>query len=363
MHRRDFLRPRRLAQTAGHVLGALDELAALAEPEPQPADDVALLRVGRRAMATQFEVVLPYGTPDALEIAAAAHDLIDQLEAQLTVYRDDSEVSRLNRLAPLGPVPVERGLFDLLATAARLTGETGGAFDVAAGALVKAWGFYRGPRRVPAAEELAAAMAKAGMRHVELNPDARTVKFRVPGLEINLGSIGKGYALDRVNDLLGAWNLPAALLHGGYSSVYARGSLPNEANGWPVTIAHPWEPGRRLARLWLRDRALGTSAATFQHLEHEGRKLGHVLDPRTGWPASGVASASVVAPTGAEADALSTAFFVLGVEAARRYCETHPGVGAVLLPEGEDLPVVMGLTRDECDLSPLAPGAGERGRG
>ena len=304
-------------------------------------------------MATSFEVLLPFGTPEALAAAGAAFDAIDRLEQQLTVYRDTSEVSRLNRLAPRAAVPVEQGLFGLLALAARISEETEGAFDVTAGALIKAWGFYRGPRRVPSAPEVADALLRVGMRHVVLDPVGRTVRYLRPGVEINLGSIGKGYALDRVAGLLrDEWGLPAGLLHGGHSSVYALGTPPGDPRGWTVGIRHPWDPGRRLALVWLRDRALGTSAATFQHLEHDGRKLGHILDPRTGWPAEGVASASVVAPTAAEADALATAFFILGAEKARAYCEAHPGVGAVLLlPHGEaESPIVFGLGPEEIAL-------------
>jgi thiamine biosynthesis lipoprotein len=96
---------------------------------------------------------------------------------------------------------------------------------------------------------------------------------------------------------------------------------------------------------------MGTSAATYRHLIHEGKKLGHVLDPRTGWPAGGLASVSVVAPTAALADALSTGFYVGGMALARRYCEAHPEVGAVLLPEGADEVVVIGLSPDEITLS------------
>jgi thiamine biosynthesis lipoprotein len=118
-----------------------------------------------------------------------------------------------------------------------------------------------------------------------------------------------------------------------------------------VGIRHPWDPDRRLAVVRLRDRALGTSAATFRHLEHEGRRLGHILDPRTGWPAETLTSASVVAGTAAEADALATAFFILGVEKARAYCEQHPDVGAVLLPQGSDVPVVLGLAPEVVDLT------------
>jgi thiamine biosynthesis lipoprotein len=351
MNRRDFLHPRRLARTAGQVLATLDELSA---PTPAPAGETTLLRLARRAMATTFALLLPFDTPRAAEIGTAAFDLIDDLEAQLTVYRDTSEVSRLNRLAPHQAVPVEGRLFELLEEAARLTDETEGAFDVTAGALVKTWGFFRGPRRVPPPDERAGALEKVGMRHVVLSAESQSVRFLRPGLEINLGSIGKGYALDRVAEVLAEqWNVPSALLHGGYSSVYARGCPPGDGRGWPVAVRHPWDTGRRLALVWLRDRALGNSAATFQHLEYEGRKLGHVLDPRSGWPASGIASASVLAPTAALADALSTAFFVGGVELARRYCDAHPGTGALLLPEGEDAePVVLGLAPDEYTLAP-----------
>jgi thiamine biosynthesis lipoprotein len=105
--------------------------------------------------------------------------------------------------------------------------------------------------------------------------------------------------------------------------------------------------------LRLRDRAVGTSAATFQHLEYNGKKLGHILDPRTGWPAEGLASATAVARTAAEADALATAFFILGVEGARTYCDAHHGIGALLLPEGEEAaPIVLGLDADDVSLTP-----------
>jgi FAD:protein FMN transferase len=356
MNRRDFLHPRRLARTAGHVLAALDPLES-PPPSAAPPDEFPVIRFRRRAMATNFEVVLPLGTSDALEAAEGALDEIDRLEDQLTVYRDTSEVSALNRDAPHEPVPVQENFFDLLESAAKLTAETAGAFDITAGALIKAWGFYRGPRRVPSAEERATALERVGMRHVVLDREQRTVRYLREGLEINLGSIGKGYALDRVAQLLRErWNISSGLLHGGTSSVYAMGSAPGSNDGWKVGIRHPWDPARRLAVVTLRDRALGTSADTFQHLEYNGRMLGHHLDPRTGWPAEAMAAASVVAPTAAEADALSTAFFILGVDPAAAYCASHPGVGAVLLPRGEDVrPVIVGLGPEEVEVvSPAA---------
>lgn len=310
MNRRRFLRPESVAGTAGPLL------LAPVEPAPLEFGDLTLVRVSRRAMATRFEVALPFGTPHAVEAAEAALDAIDDLESQLTVYRDDSEVSRLNATAADGPVAVEPRLFDL-----------------AAGALVKAWGFFRREGRVPPPAELGAARAASGTRHVVLDPGSRTVKFRRRGLELNLGAIGKGYALDRAAEVLReGWGVRSALLSGGGSSVYAIGTPPGDPRGWPVEVRHPWRDDA-LATVRLTDQGFGTSAATFQFFEYNGRKLGHLLDPRTGWPAAGTASASAVAPTAADADALSTAFFVLGADAAREFCRPRPHVAAVILPD------------------------------
>jgi thiamine biosynthesis lipoprotein len=346
---RDFLRPAHLASGAGRVLGLLDEVTpayALAHGEAE--QEAALLRFSRRAMATTFEIILPFGTPRAHDAADAALDEIDRLESQLTIYRDNSEMSRLNQLAAFTAIRVEDGLFELLQEAKTIHEDTQGAHDISAGALIRKWGFFRGPARVPLEDEREKALARSGMKHVVLDRVERTVRYLRQGLEINLGSIGKGYALDRAAAILREeWDIGSALLHGGHSSVVAVGSAPGQSRGWPIALNHPWELERRLATIWLRDEALGTSAATFRHLEHEGRKLGHILDPRIGWPASGTALATVVAPTGSKADALATAFFILGVEGARAYCDVHPDIGGVLLPDGEKASMVtIGAKRD-----------------
>jgi thiamine biosynthesis lipoprotein len=330
-------------------------LASLVRDDPpEPLVDVAVLRASRPAMATVFEVLLPFGKPIAQMAAEAALDRIDDLEDQLTIFRDTSEVSRLNATAASRPVTVERGLFDLIAFAARITRQTQGAFDIATGALTKAWGFYRRQGRVPTPAERATAMTRTGTRFLILDHDHRTVKYLRPGLEINLGGIGKGYALDRAAELLRAdWDVGSGLLNGGMSSVRAVGSPPGQPRGWPVALRHPWEPGRELGMLYLSDAGLGTSAATFQHFEYNGRKLGHLLDPRVGWPAAGVEQVSVVAPTAAEADALSTAFFVLGPAATARFCESRPDVGVVMLPTNADRPRTFNLAPET--FSPRVP--------
>ncbi|MCS6864629.1 MAG: FAD:protein FMN transferase [Gemmataceae bacterium] len=301
--------------------------------QPPGPSEFALVRVSRRAMATTFEIAIPLGTHrHAVEAAEDALNLIDDLEDQLTVYRDHSEVSRLNATAAGGFVDVEARLFDLLARCAVWTKESTGAFDIATGALIKAWGFFRREGRVPSPEELRAAMHATGFRHVVLDFSRRAVKFRIPGVEINLGSVGKGYALDRAAELLRQkWDVRSALLQGGGSSVYAIGHAPDDPRGWPIRLRHPHTPDEDLGTVYLRDAGLGTSAATFQFFEYNGRRLGHVLDPRTGWPATGADSATVIAPTAAEADAMATAAFILGPVGAERLTRLRPGLKAIVL--------------------------------
>jgi thiamine biosynthesis lipoprotein len=349
MDRRDFLHPRRLARSLGKIHGALEELRTLTEPAPTPQTEAfSLLCYSRVAMATSFEVVLPFGTPLAQQAAEDALDEIDRLEDQLTVYRDTSEVSSLNQKAATEEVVVEDRLFGLLELCARLWSDTERAFDVSVGSQLKKWGFFRRNAHIP--EDTSHLLDSVGMQHVLLEPSRRSVRYDLPGLEINLGSIGKGYALDRAAERLHMSGLMSAVLHGGHSSITSLGHPPRDPRGWCVAIRDPWDSGRRVARVYLRDRALGTSAATFQHLEYNGRKLGHIIDPRTGWPAEGIASASVVAPSAAEADALATAFFILGVDKTRVYCARRPEISAVLLPEDGD-PVVLGS--DDIELTPL----------
>src|SRR5262249_14388997 len=150
---------------------AVDEIKSL-EPEPEPPPpEVALLRFGRQAMATHFEILLPFGMCSAQSAAADALDEIDRLEAQMTVFRDDSEMSRINRLAATETVPVEERLFELLHLAERIHRETEGGYDISVGALVKAWGFYRRCGQVPSEAERAEVQTRVGMQHVELDPE------------------------------------------------------------------------------------------------------------------------------------------------------------------------------------------------
>jgi FAD:protein FMN transferase len=291
-------------------------------------------------MACQFEVQFPDGRcENGTEYALEALDLVGTLEEQMSFFRPTSQISRINLLAAEQPVEVEPALFELLRLAITVYQETGGAYDITSAPLWEAWGFARRAGQIPSDAQLAEAKALVGAHLVELDPTQHTVRFLKPGVRINLGSIGKGYALDVCGLRLRENGMTDFLLHGGQSSVLTNGQrMPGGAtNGeaktmpWEVGVRHPQQPGRRLGIVRLCDRAMGTSGGQFQSFRHRGRRYGHILDPRTGMPAEGVLSATVVASSAALADALSTAFYVLGAERSLEYCRTHPGIGAVMI--------------------------------
>lgn len=339
-NRREFLKghaalraARDLTANIGQSGAGEGEAPNAAWSDPQTAG--YLVRYSRTAMACEWEVLLNYheqanGTAPAL----AALDLVEELEAQLTVYRDTSEVSYLNQRAAEQSIVVEERLFQLLELAATIWQETGGAYDITSGPLTKVWGFYQRQGRLPSDEEIATALAKVGTQDLVLEPTARTVRFQKPGLEINLGSIGKGYTLDRCAELFAAANVANFLLHGGNSSMLACGGQGSD-DCWWVGVRDPLRSERRIFEVAVRNRAVGTSGAAVQFFVHRGERYGHIIDPRSGWPARGLLSVTVLAPTAAAADALATALYVLGPAGSREYLAQHSEVSAILFTAGQ----------------------------
>jgi thiamine biosynthesis lipoprotein len=150
-------------------------------------------------------------------------------------------------------------------------------------------------------------------------------------MRIDLGAIGKGYALDRAAEVLASSGCEAWAIHGGHSSILARGDH-NQTGGWPIGMGNPLFTQRRLGTVLMRNQAMSTSGSNIQFYRHGGRRFGHILDPRTGWPVEGPLSVTVFAPNAALADALSTAFYVIGEEGARAYCDRSSDVGVVVIP-------------------------------
>src|SRR5215510_6436161 len=187
-------------------------------------------------MGTSFEIYLYAPNCErASELFEEAFGEIERVETVLSNYRSSSELSRINASAANGPVITDPEVFALLARAFDYSQRTDGAFDVTVGKLMKAWGFFRGAGRYPSNEELERAREQTGWQNVKLDKRTRSVYFLKGGIELDLGGIGKGYALDRVAALLREAGVTAALISSGSSSIFAIGAPPGKA-GWLVRV-------------------------------------------------------------------------------------------------------------------------------
>lgn len=355
-NRRDFIvgrAARRELLRAGEALA--DELIE-STPRPAPIGGETA-RLETRAMACQWAVILNPGDPRSVMCASDALRCVYQAEQLLTVFRDDSDVARLNANAAQGPQPVASELVRLLLACRGYWEQTAGACDIAAGVLIALWRAARAAGRLPGQDEVNQALADSGMHHVRIDATAETVAFDRGGLQLDFGAVGKGYGIDRAAAHLEHEEVEDFLIHGGHSSLFARGGHHGHA-GWPVGLKNPVFPEQRYATVLLRNQGLATSGSNLQFYRSDGRRLGHILDPRSGWPAAGLLSVTVLAPTALEADALSTALYVMGLDKAVRYCEDHQDLGAILIPAPTTsrnlTPVICNIDPDQLFLESLA---------
>jgi thiamine biosynthesis lipoprotein len=312
------------------LLAILAPAARAAPPAPTCHEE------SRVSMACTY-VVKACGTDvSALRaVAGDALDEVDRVDRLMSHYRPESPLSRLNREAASGPVRVEPELYDFVAKCLRYGRVSEGAFDVTVGPLMKAWGLFEGDGRVPGDRERAEALAAVGYRHVVLDPAAGTIRFDRPGVALDLGGIAKGYAVDRVVELLRRRKVTAALVNAGGSSIYALGAPPGEA-AWDVRIQDPVRRGRVALTVPLNDRALSVSGASGRGFQQDGVFYGHIMDPRRGFPVQGPLAVAVLSDTATEGDALADAFYVQGAEWTRRYVRDHAATAALFFQPGPE---------------------------
>lgn len=318
--------------------GIVDRRSLLRTARPvAPADH--WVRVRRPAMACTFEVTLSGEQAGDVTHALTAIEAAGRLEARLSLFRTDSLLSDLNSRAGSGPVRVVPDIWSLIATSRHVWEETSGAFDITTTPFSRCWGFLaRRPFR-PDPGALDEARALVGMHLVSLCASDRSVRFTRPGVSLNFGSIGKGFAVQRIADALRARGVRHALVSAAHSSIVALGGRDG---GWAIDLSSRRARRRLLGRLRVRACAVATTGAAEQGFEIDGERYGHVIDPRSGMPACGMLSVTVVVDDGALADALATAFFVGGIDLARQYCQRHPRTLALLTRDdgGERVEIV-----------------------
>ena len=276
--------------------------------------------------------------PDAARLPRVldeAFDEVDRIDRLMSHYKADSPLSRINREAAQHPVVVEPELFDFIAESIQYSRDSEGAFDITVGPLMKAWGFFRGEGRLPAAGDLAAARGVVGSRHVILDTARRTIAFDAPGVELDLGGIAKGYAVDRVVRLLRERHVTAALVSAGGSTIYGLGSPPGR-DGWDVAVQDPFDARKTAFHTSLKNRALSVAGSSEKSFESGGVRYSHIMDPRAGRPAQGVLTTAVISRTGTDGDALDDALFVMGPERSKEYLRRLPATEVFfLIPSGE----------------------------
>jgi thiamine biosynthesis lipoprotein len=240
------------------------------------------------AMGTTFTVVA-YGPDQNVLIAATeqAFEEVRRLDGMLSNYRPESEIGQVNRYGAERPVKVSPELFRLLSVCLEYGRLSEGTFDISVGPLMKVWGFYKGSGRLPHRAEIRGALARVGQPNVVLDAQTQAVRLARRGAELDLGGVGKGYAVDRMVEVLKQHGVAAALITAGGSSIYALGAPPGEA-GWKVKIRDPRRPRTTIDEQVLRDLSLSTSGNYEKFFRAEGKLYSHIMDPRTGYPAQGM---------------------------------------------------------------------------
>ena len=303
---------------------------AAAYVKSDSAEIPGMQRFSHEAMATTFEVMVVHeDTRYAQQAAAAAFDELDRLEGDLSRFIENSDIARINNLPANQPLRIGPAAFECLQLSARICAETNGAFDITIGSLLACWLSEDKTMRSPSKKQLNLARQHTGMHLIKLDEAQHTAELLASPVQIDLGGIGKGYALDRMAELLREWNIDTALIHGGFSSVLALDRPPG-TKGWPLTLSRPAAPeaGRQtIARIDVENRAVGGSGL---------QKGQHIIDPRTAKPVEGKSAAWACAHDAATADALSTAFMVMAPDEIEQYCSRQPKVLAIVALKDSD---------------------------
>ncbi len=284
------------------------------------------------AMATRFELVLHGDDPARLNsIGEEALREIERLDAQLSIYRPDSDLCLINALSASEPVKTDPRLFRLLQRCTQLSELTDNAFDITIAPLMHAWGFLGESGRMANPEDIRQAMEVTGMQHVRFNDGDFTITFDSKGVMLDLGAIGKGYAIEKAVEILREQGVTSALLHGGTSTIYGLGAQL-DGTPWEIAIKHPTDTDKHLDVVELCDSALSVSAVHGKSFKQNGIEYGHVIDPRTGQPTQDALSAAVIGPCPTETDALSTALLVLGKPGLSLLETRFPGYHGITAP-------------------------------
>lgn len=339
------------------------------------------IRAARKAMATRFEIILhSHQRKDWLQsVAEEILDEIDRIESQLSRYMPTSQIARANRLAALQPVKLDPQVFQLLEDCIQWHQQTRGAFDITAGPLLKCWGFTDGQYREPSRDTIESTLEHVGIHHIQLEPGSHTISFDTEGVTLDLGAVGKGYAMERAKEILADYEIESAILHGGTSTICAVGTPPDDV-AWHVGIvrpekdlaspfadrsatAQPSSVSDLLTSVALTDASLSISAVWGKSFQSGDRTFGHIIDPRNGYPVSDQWLTAIVHENALSSDVLTTAMLVDGTQLNENLSEHLMGKQWLMIQQGEEKDtyevVSQGMGHNPIQRSPTLPESGE----
>ncbi|MBV9939894.1 MAG: FAD:protein FMN transferase [Acidobacteriaceae bacterium] len=264
-------------------------------------------------MGTTYTIDAYGANTGALEAATeAAFDEARRLDQMLSNYLPDSELSQVNQRAFERPVRVSREFFQLLQDCLDYSRKSEGSFDITVGPLMKVWGFYKGSGHLPHRAEVRSAMDHIGYEQVQLDAANLTVRFSKGGMSLDPGGVGKGYAVDRMADILRKSGITSALISGGGSSIYGIGVPPPDPRGWYISIRDPKDAGKTAGEVYLKDNSISTSGNYEKFFWAEGKLYSHIMNPRTGYPSEGILSVSVVSSKTLDSEVWAKPYYILG---------------------------------------------------
>ena len=334
------------------VAGFLAALVLIGAASPGPPRSVTY---PIHAMGTYVNVTLVTSDSAASFADASAAQVQARLaDSLMSNWTSTSEVARINRVADSVATPVQPLVAEVIGRSLAVWRGSEHTFDITVEPLVRAWGFIGGPRRVPSEAEARAAYALVGAQDVAFDSSSRVIHFGRRGMRIDLGGIAKGYAVDMAMRALRQRGVRDALVDAS-GNMMSAGHPPSSAH-WRIGLRDPRDRMPFFARIWLDGDAISTSANYEQFVAQDGRTYGHILDPRTGRPASGLLAVTVVAADATTTDAWDTPLYVLGLEAAKRKALERGDIAAVIVAPGAGVDTVWveHPLRDRFTLEPNA---------
>ncbi|MFT6998833.1 MAG: thiamine biosynthesis lipoprotein [Cryomorphaceae bacterium] len=285
-----------------------------------------------KLMGSKFEItVVAKDSVDADRYISTAIDEIDRIEKLISSWDENSQTSAINRNAGIQAVAVDRELFDLIERALAISKLTDGAFDISYASMDRIWKFDGSMTEMPSEEEINASVSKVGYRDILLDKEKGTVFLKNEGMRIGFGAIGKGYAADKAKELLMSLGVVSGIINAS-GDMNTWGKQPNGTE-WKVAITNPMNKDKVFALLPITDGAVVTSGNYEKYVEFDGTRYTHIIDPRTGYPATGIISVTVFAPNAELADALATSVFVMGKEVGLDRINQLPKIECIIIDD------------------------------